>query len=98
MSPKTDSLYDSVLRVTGVYLGPAAQRFVDRQIENHLHKAPTELTSADLLALTDWIKISVSLLTEDNEIVEEYVEELRKLVYRETKSKRRNGKTDGQNS
>jgi len=31
------------------------------------------------MSLIDWIKVAVSLLTEDNGIVEEYIQELRKL-------------------
>ena len=78
-SDKT-ALYDEVVRVTHVYLGPAADRFIARQVENHLHKAPEELSEADLAGLIDWIRVVVSLLTEDNEIVEEYTMELRKLA------------------
>jgi hypothetical protein len=74
------SIYDQVVRVTHVYLGPAAERFIDRQVENHLHKAPEELSQADLLSLIDWIRVVVSLLTEDNGIIEEYTNELLKLA------------------
>lgn len=74
------TLYDQVVRVTLVYLGPAAERFVSRQVQNHLHKDPAELSERDLVGLIDWIRVAVSLLTEDSEIVEEYVEELTKLV------------------
>lgn len=79
-------LYGKVVRVTHVYLGPAAERFIARQVENHLHKSPEELTKSDLAGLIDWIKAVVSLLTEDNEIIEEYAAELQKLA------------TDGQDS
>lgn len=74
------SIYDQVVSVTHVYLGPAADRFIARQVENHLHKPPEELSQADLLSLIDWIKVVVSLLTEDSEIVEEYINELHKLA------------------
>lgn len=80
MPASSSTLYNDVLRVTRVYLGPAAQRFIDRQVENHLHKPPAKLTPADLVKLIDWIKVSVSHLTEDSGIVEEYVSELRKLT------------------
>lgn len=93
-APSDSSLYDDVLRVTHVYLGPAAQRFIDRQVENHLHKPPIELSADDLLRLIDWLKISVSLLTEDSEIVEEYVGELQKLVDERTQPKRKKGKAN----
>lgn len=75
-----NSLYDEVVKVTHVYLGPAAERFIARQVENHLHKSPEQLTKADLDDLIDWIKVVVSLLTEDNEIIDEYISELRKLA------------------
>jgi hypothetical protein len=74
------STYDQVVRVTHVYLGPAADRFIARQVENHLHKAPEELSQTDLLSLIDWIRVVVALLTEDNGIIEEYTNELMKLA------------------
>lgn len=78
-SPKS-TLYDEVVRVTNVYLGPAAERFIARQVENHLHKPPEKLSRSDLAGLIDWMRVAVSLLTEDNEIVEEYAAELQKLA------------------
>lgn len=77
---KPAPLYDQVVRVTRVYLGPAADRFIARQVEYHLHKPTDTLSRKDLLVLIDWIKVAVSLLTDDQEIVEEYVAELRKLA------------------
>jgi hypothetical protein len=77
---KNTSVYDQVVRVTHVYLGPAADRFIARQVENHLHKSPEELSQSDLLSLIDWIRVVVSLLTDNGEIIEEYVGELQKLV------------------
>lgn len=83
------SLYDQVVQVTHVYLGPAADRFIARQVENHLHKSPEELSPADLAGLIDWIRVVVSLLTEDNEIIEEYAAELQKLAGVEAKTGKR---------
>ena len=85
------SVYDQVVRVTHVYLGPAADRFIARQVENHLHKSPKELSQSDLLSLIDWIRVVVSLLTEDGEIIEEYVNELQKLVEPGPKPDKRKG-------
>lgn len=87
MAAQAESMYDQVVRVTHVYLGPAADRFIARQVENHLHKSPEELSSADLLSLIDWIRVVVSLLTEDNEIVDEYIKELQKLAANANKPK-----------
>jgi len=74
------SLYDKVVRITHVYLGPAADRFIARQVENHLHKEPDQLSQSDLRSLIDWIRVVVSLLTEDEALIEEYTEELQKLA------------------
>jgi hypothetical protein len=79
-SSRGSSLYDEVVRTTHVYLGPAAERFIDRQVENHLHKPPEQLSREDLAGLIDWILVAVSLLTEENAIIEEYAVELRKLA------------------
>lgn len=73
-------LYDKVVRVTHVYLGPAADRFIARQVQNHLHKTPEELSETDLLQLIDWIRVAVSLITDDMEIVEEYAAQLHRLA------------------
>lgn len=84
-------IYDEMVRITHSYLGPAADRFILRQVHNHLHKAPEELTKKDLLKLIDWIQVCVSLLTDDSEIIEEYASELRKLA---SDKKKRPGKAD----
>lgn len=72
----SNSVYNKVIRVTHVYLGPAADRFIARQVQNHLHKQPEQLTEKDLSKLIDWIRVAVSLITEDSEIIEEYIEQL----------------------
>ncbi|MBC7708362.1 hypothetical protein H7Y63_04000 [Polaromonas sp.] len=74
------SLYDRVVRITHVYLGPAADRFIARQVQNHLHKEPQDLSKDDLKSLIDWIRVAVSLLTEDSDIIEEYTAQLEQLV------------------
>lgn len=84
----SNSIYDQTVKVTQVYLGPAADRFIARQIENHLEKQPKSLSAKDLLSLIDWLKLSISMLTENSEIVEEYVAELRKLAEKNSKPKK----------
>ena len=73
MPRNSQSIYDQVVRITNVYLGPAAERFISRQVENHLHKDPEKLTKSDLLGLIDWIRVVVSLLSDDPDIIEEYI-------------------------
>lgn len=74
------TLYKQVVRITHVYLGPAADRFIARQVQNHLQKQPDELSKADLEKLIDWVRVAVSLLTEDSAIVEEYIARLKRLA------------------
>lgn len=76
----TSSIYQKLVTITNAYLGPAAERFINRQIENHLSKEPPDIKSGDLVELIDWLKLSLSMLTEDKEIVEEYTRELYKLA------------------
>ena len=78
------SLYIEVVKVTHIYLGPAADRFIARQVQNHLHKEPDELSEVDLLKLIDWVRVAVSLITEDGAIVEEYIDRLKRLATKET--------------
>lgn len=73
------TLYKQVIDVTTDYLGPAAKRFIDRQIQNHLHKQPADLDHDDLKKLIDWSGLALAMLTDDKEIVSEYTESLQNL-------------------
>jgi len=74
------STYEQTVRITDSYLGLAAGRFVDRQVRNHLHKAPQTMTRQDLSQLIDWIQLAVSLLTSDSRVVEAYIAQLQQLA------------------
>lgn len=77
---RSPRLYDNVVHVTQNYLGPAADRFITRQIRNHLRKDPEQLAKQDLEDLIDWIKVAMSFLTEDHDLIEEYIEDLHGLI------------------
>lgn len=62
-------LYENIIDITQDYLGPAAQRFIDRQIAFHLHKNPQEITKADVPNLVEWVSVSLASLTEDTNAV-----------------------------
>jgi hypothetical protein len=76
MNVKQDSLYERVVDVTLLYLGPAAERFIARQIKTHINKEPEELNEEDLEKLVDWIKLAIALLTEDSKMVNDFTESL----------------------
>jgi hypothetical protein len=72
-------LFDRVVRVTYEYFGPAAERYVTRQIDCHLHKSPDQLRKKDLKELINWISVATSHLINDEAIVEEYTKKLHEL-------------------
>ena len=80
MNSKSPSIYEQVLKITHKYLGAGADNFIDKQVENHLNKSPADLSITDLSSLIDWIKVTVSLITEDNTVIDNYTGELQKLV------------------
>ena len=73
-------LYDDVVAITDTYLGPAADRFVTRQIRNHLQKDPSKLNRDDLEQLIDWIQLAMRLVSSDTAAIDSYVAELHSLA------------------
>lgn len=71
--------YQNMIRITTDYLGPAAPRFIDRQIEGHLGKNPQDINKRDVDALVEWLSVSLSHLTDDQSVVKEYADRLHKL-------------------
>jgi hypothetical protein len=76
----TPSLYEQIVDLTEEYLGPAAQRFVARQISSHLEKDPEDLTSQDIATLIEWGTVTMSMLTQDRRMVEDYATKMRRLM------------------
>jgi hypothetical protein len=74
------TLFDDVVSITAEYLGPAAERFVARQIETHLNIPPQKLQRKQLTNLLDWLRLSMSLLTNNQQLVDEYINKVRALA------------------
>lgn len=74
------TVQQQVIDISREYLGPAAERFVNRQITVHLKKRPQKLTKKDLPKLVDWIRLAFAILTNDSALVEEYVSRLLALA------------------
>lgn len=72
------SLYDDVVKIAKLYLGPAAERFVTRQVSSHLNKAVTELTAGDLEELAKWCFVSGRLVMPE-ERAKQFGEEVKKI-------------------
>jgi hypothetical protein len=72
--------YKKVVRITHKYLGPAAERFVSRQVRHHLGKEPEHLEKHELAELIDWFSMAMAILSEDEQVVHSYTSDLRKLA------------------
>lgn len=76
----SNHLYEDIVHIANDYLGPAARRFIDHQIQNHFNKPPEKVAPKDLELLIEWIRVAVSLLTEDVNVTQEFTERLRQLT------------------
>lgn len=74
------TVYQRVLEISEDYLGPAAPRFLDRLATNHLGKPANKLTRSDLPELVVWIKLAVTVITEDEALVSGYIGRLEELA------------------
>lgn len=73
------NIYHQAVAITKDYLGPAAERFINRQVTFHLQKEPELLTKKDIPQLAEWIKVSIAILTEDKKMVDDFTERILKL-------------------
>ena len=64
------SLYDEVVEVAKPYLGPAAERFVSRQIAGHLNIEENQLAVHNLEELARWCYVSGKLVMTEDEAQE----------------------------
>lgn len=76
----TNELFEKVVAITEDYLGPAAPRFVTRQISFHLGKTPEELLDSDIPKLAEWTKATLAMLTDDKTIVKDYTVKILELA------------------
>lgn len=74
------SYYQEVVKITELYLGPAAERFINRQIEFHLAKPPEDITKADVVKLRDSVRVALGLLINDKQTVDEAVDKFETLI------------------
>lgn len=71
-------LYESAVSTAKVYLGPAAQKFVDRQISTHLNIKGSELGPQHLEELAKWCYTSGKLVIPEQK-AKEMSEKIRTL-------------------
>ncbi len=64
------ALYDDVVDVTKQYMGPAAQKFIDRQLTRHLNIEISALDASFLDELAKYCYSSGKLLMDDGKAQE----------------------------
>jgi hypothetical protein len=74
------SLYDQVSQITREYFGPVTDRFLSRQITSHLDKPADQLLPEDLPVLLTWTKLTLAHVTEDTDIIDDYVRKMTALI------------------
>jgi hypothetical protein len=77
---KKNTLYTAAVTTSQKYLGPAAERFMRRQIDTHLGIKPEELTSKDIPRLVDWTSVAFAMLTDNAAQRESFSKELLALA------------------
>jgi hypothetical protein len=63
--------YRQVVSITEEFLGPAAERFVNRQIEFHLGKSPETIDRNDIPRLKETLDAALGLLVKDEAVVDQ---------------------------
>lgn len=74
------TLYEEIVRIAEEFLGPAGERFIARQISFHLKKNPSEITKEDIPKISEWVKVSLALLTDDQKQVDDFNTKIMSLV------------------
>jgi len=78
---ETTTLLQKVTSITEEFLGPATDRFVSRQILSHLNKPAADILPEDLQTLLKWTKVTLGHLTEDTQMIDDYVRQMNELIH-----------------
>jgi len=77
---KRPTLYVKAVQITEEYLGPAGERFLRRQIEEHLNIDPENLQQKHVSKLINWSSIAFSLLTNNKQDIDAFTDDLKSLA------------------
>ncbi|HEY4496707.1 MAG TPA: hypothetical protein VI432_00980 [Candidatus Paceibacterota bacterium] len=79
-------MYKELVTITREYLGPAADRFVERQVKSHLENKAEDVLSQkddlnkeDIENLSNWFKVSISMMTDDRKTVDDFIRKINEL-------------------
>lgn len=80
MALAKQQLYTQLVRVSEEFLGPAGERFIERQIKTHLSINPEDIQPKDIPQLVDWMRLMFAMITNDPKVVDEFAGRLSKLA------------------
>lgn len=86
MQATTATIYSQLVVVSEKYLGPAAERFIRRQVDFHLDKQPEDITAHDVVKLADSVKIALGVLTQDEDMINKAVREVKAVARQDVKA------------
>lgn len=72
-------LYDNIINIAKLYMGPAAEPFVKRQIKSHLKIELEVLNNQHIEELAKWCQISARLIM-DKEKAQEFGNRIKNLA------------------
>ncbi len=75
-----DNYYEKIVNIVQDYLGPAASRFVDKQLDFHLNRKDKNIRQSEVIRVGEWMRVGLALITQDKKIVEECFSRIEKLV------------------
>lgn len=78
------TIYEELIALTSDLLGPASARFIDRQIISHLAIEPDTITAKEVGQLSHWIRLSISVLSDDEDMIQAYTSALERLSREQT--------------
>lgn len=73
-------LHHEIITIAEDYFGPAAPRFINKIIENHLRKDPELVTSSDMPEIVTWVSLTVAMMTDERNVVSEFTNRLNTLA------------------
>jgi hypothetical protein len=65
-------LYQQALEIANIFLGPASERFLGRQIRQNLNKEPEALSKTDIPELAKWVSISIGPSVADPKVANDF--------------------------
>ena len=75
-----ENFYDKTVFIVQDYLGPAAVRFVDKQISFHLNREDKRIEKDEVMRVNEWMRVGLGLITQDKNLVNECFSRIEAII------------------